>query len=142
DGNINLRVQDHGIGIDPEHLSRIFGRFERAVSSRNYGGLGMGLYISRQIGEAHGGPISVKSKRGEGSGFTVELPKTPREHPLPEVARPSASPTLSDDRPQSFASSPPAPTTSGVLPSAPSLPIGVVVANAKLEAKANLRSRP
>jgi signal transduction histidine kinase len=69
-----LAISDHGIGIAPEHLSRIFGRFERAAPSRHYGGLGVGLYITRQIIAAHGGSIRVDSQLGKGSTFTVELP--------------------------------------------------------------------
>jgi PAS domain S-box-containing protein len=74
EGAAMLRVHDRGIGIDPENLRRIFDRFERAVSSRHYGGLGMGLYITRQIVEAHGGTISVESTPHHGSTFTVALP--------------------------------------------------------------------
>jgi signal transduction histidine kinase len=73
-GAAMLRVRDRGIGIDRENQQRIFDRFERAVSSRHYGGLGMGLYITRQIVEAHGGTISVESAPREGSTFTVQLP--------------------------------------------------------------------
>ncbi|WP_437736807.1 ATP-binding protein [Sorangium sp. So ce1335] len=69
-----LTIADHGIGIAPEHIDRIFGRFERAVSARNYGGLGMGLYISRQVVEALDGSIEVSSVLGEGSTFKVTLP--------------------------------------------------------------------
>lgn len=69
-----LTIADHGIGIAPEHIDRIFGRFERAVSSRNYGGLGMGLYISRQVVEALDGSIEVSSVLGEGATFKVTLP--------------------------------------------------------------------
>jgi signal transduction histidine kinase len=72
-----LTVRDHGIGIDPQDRERIFERFERAVSGRHYGGLGLGLWISRQIVEAHDGRISVDGADGEGSAFTVELPRNP-----------------------------------------------------------------
>ncbi|HEX6288742.1 MAG TPA: PAS domain S-box protein [Herpetosiphonaceae bacterium] len=70
-----LTVRDYGIGIAPEHLERIFARFERAVSSRNYGGLGLGLYIARQIIDALGGAIDVASELGVGSTFVVTLPR-------------------------------------------------------------------
>ncbi|HUL57973.1 MAG TPA: ATP-binding protein [Anaeromyxobacteraceae bacterium] len=74
-GRARLVVRDHGIGIDPVHRARIFERFERAVSSREYGGLGLGLWIVRSIVEAHGGAVSVASAPGAGSTFTVELPR-------------------------------------------------------------------
>ncbi|MBN1205707.1 MAG: PAS domain S-box protein [Myxococcaceae bacterium] len=73
-----LTVRDEGIGIEAEHLGRIFGKFERAVSERHYGGLGLGLYITRQIVEAFGGRIGVESQPGQGALFTVELPLQPR----------------------------------------------------------------
>jgi PAS domain S-box-containing protein len=68
-----LRVEDRGVGIPLEAQERIFERYERASSSRR-GGLGLGLYIARQIVEAHGGTIRVDSAVGRGSLFTVELP--------------------------------------------------------------------
>lgn len=68
-----LIVHDRGMGMPPEFQARIFKPFERSVSS-GYGGLGLGLYIVRQIVEAHGGTISVESRLGAGSTFTVELP--------------------------------------------------------------------
>ncbi|QRN95137.1 PAS domain-containing protein [Archangium violaceum] len=70
-----LVVRDQGIGIAPEAQERIFGKFERAVSDRHSGGLGLGLYITRSIVEAMGGSIRVESRLGEGSTFTVELPR-------------------------------------------------------------------
>ena len=72
-----LVVRDHGIGIDPTDQLQIFERFERAVSSRNYGGLGLGLYIVKRIVEAHGGTIRVESTPGEGAAFFVEVPQRP-----------------------------------------------------------------
>jgi signal transduction histidine kinase len=69
-----IRVTDQGIGIAPRDLSRIFSRFERAVSANEISGLGLGLAIARDIVEAHGGQILVQSEVGKGSTFTVELP--------------------------------------------------------------------
>ncbi|NOK16390.1 ATP-binding protein [Corallococcus carmarthensis] len=74
DGKAALTVRDQGIGISEESLPRLFGRFERAVSDRHYGGLGLGLYITRTLVEAMGGTVRVESRLGEGSVFTVELP--------------------------------------------------------------------
>jgi signal transduction histidine kinase len=79
-----IAVQDHGIGISKVDLDRIFGRFERAVPARNYGGLGLGLYITRQLVEAHGGTIGVTSEPGAGTLFTVELPRRPEYRARPE----------------------------------------------------------
>lgn len=69
-----LRVVDHGLGIAPEDLERIFARFERAVPDRAFWGIGLGLWIARQIAEALGGAIRVESEPARGSTFTVELP--------------------------------------------------------------------
>lgn len=73
-GSARLVVRDHGIGITPERQGRIFERFERGVS-QNYGGMGLGLYISRGIAESHGGSLQVQSEPGAGSTFTVTLPR-------------------------------------------------------------------
>jgi signal transduction histidine kinase len=75
-GGTTLVVMDHGIGIQPEMLDRIFKPFERGVSVRNYGGLGLGLFIVRTIVEGLGGVVRVDSKPKAGSAFTVELPYT------------------------------------------------------------------
>lgn len=69
-----LFVKDEGIGIDRQQQERIFERFERAVSPRNFGGLGLGLYVCRRFVDAHGGTIRVNSEPGVGSVFSVELP--------------------------------------------------------------------
>ncbi|WP_437733811.1 sensor histidine kinase [Sorangium sp. So ce1335] len=74
DGAARLLVRDRGIGIAPEDQARIFQQFERAVSVRNYGGLGLGLWLTRQLVERMRGRISVQSELGAGSTFTVELP--------------------------------------------------------------------
>ncbi|MGZ3416366.1 MAG: sensor histidine kinase [Polyangiales bacterium] len=75
-----LRVRDRGIGIREADRARIFERFERAVSSREFGGLGLGLWITREIVRAHGGTIGVAPGEGQaGTEFIVELPRMPSE---------------------------------------------------------------
>jgi signal transduction histidine kinase len=75
EGNVAvLVVRDHGIGIAKENQDRIFQRFERAIAANEISGLGLGLYIVRQILEMHGGSITVQSEIGQGSTFTVKLP--------------------------------------------------------------------
>ncbi|MFI5051237.1 MAG: sensor histidine kinase [Gaiellales bacterium] len=68
-------IEDQGIGIAPEHQARIFQQYERAAPSTSYGGLGLGLWISRQLVEAMGGTISVRSEVDVGSRFAVEIPR-------------------------------------------------------------------
>lgn len=74
DGIAEFMIQDQGPGIASEKKSLIFNRFERANSSAKISGLGLGLYISRYIVEAHKGNISVESSLGIGSIFKVDLP--------------------------------------------------------------------
>ena len=69
-----ITVADKGIGIDPKLQKTIFERFKRGTKDGKFQGLGVGLFIVKQIVEAHGGKIYVKSKLGEGSKFTIELP--------------------------------------------------------------------
>jgi signal transduction histidine kinase len=75
DGRAELEVSDTGAGIPDAQLPLIFERFYRADPSRTKDGAGLGLSIARQIAEAHGGTIEVKSEPGEGSTFTLLLPK-------------------------------------------------------------------
>lgn len=74
DGHACLQVRDHGMGISATDLERVFDRFERAISAHSISGLGLGLYISRQIVEIHQGRIWAESVQGRGSTFFVELP--------------------------------------------------------------------
>lgn len=74
DRQATLTFQDEGIGIAKEDQGRIFERFERAVSLNEVTGLGLGLYIVKEILEAHGGSIRVESELGKGSRFIVTLP--------------------------------------------------------------------
>jgi signal transduction histidine kinase len=71
---VEFSVRDEGRGIPPEHHARIFQRFERAVAGSGISGLGLGLYIVREIVSAHGGDIHVRSAPGQGATFTVSLP--------------------------------------------------------------------
>ncbi|RKH42158.1 PAS domain S-box protein [Corallococcus interemptor] len=73
-GRARLSVRDEGIGIAPGSLQAIFEKFTRAVSTRHYGGLGLGLFITRQIVEAHHGTLRAVSQPGQGATFIVELP--------------------------------------------------------------------
>lgn len=73
-GMARLIVKDEGIGIAPGSLQAIFDKFTRAVSTRHYGGLGLGLFITRQIVEAHQGTLRAESQPGQGATFIVELP--------------------------------------------------------------------
>jgi signal transduction histidine kinase len=74
-GLARLAVRDEGYGIAPEDQERIFQRFQRADATRHIQGLGLGLWICRQIAEAHGGTLRVESELGKGSTFILELPQ-------------------------------------------------------------------
>ena len=78
-GRARLAVRDHGIGIPPERRERFFERFERGVSARHYGGLGLGLWLTRREALALGGSVRVESRPGAGATFTLELPRYPPE---------------------------------------------------------------
>jgi signal transduction histidine kinase len=72
---VTIEVADRGIGIAPENLGRLFSRFERFVSSRSYGGLGLGLWITRELVKQLGGTIEADSELGRGTVFRVKLPR-------------------------------------------------------------------
>jgi two-component system phosphate regulon sensor histidine kinase PhoR len=79
DHEIQIQVQDHGIGIEKKHLPRLFERFYRVdkARSRALGGTGLGLAIVKHIAQAHGGQVTVDSSLGAGSVFTIHLPRDP-----------------------------------------------------------------
>lgn len=86
-GQAVLSVRDHGIGIGEGDRRRIFERFERAVRSEDLPGFGLGLWIARQLVEAHEGTIDVAAAPGAGSLFTVRLPGAIQEPSYHELAR-------------------------------------------------------
>ena len=88
-GQVRVAVSDRGVGIAPENISRVFGRYERFESNKTSKvvGTGLGLAISRQIIELHGGRIWVESKVGEGSTFQFTLPVR-----IPSAAEAAAEP--------------------------------------------------
>ena len=85
---IRFEVRDSGIGMDAEQVERLFQPFSQADSSsrRKYGGTGLGLSVSRQFARMMGGDVTVASTLGEGSTFTLYLPRAGNE-----VSRPAAT---------------------------------------------------
>jgi len=79
DGQVQLTVADQGPGIPADELDRVFERFYRSPSALRKEGLGLGLYITRLLVEAHGGQIRVESEVGRGSAFHVLLPRAAAE---------------------------------------------------------------
>ncbi len=71
---IEILVTDQGLGISPQDHERIFQRFERAISEDQFSGLGLGLFVAKEIVKAHSGHIHVKSEPGLGAAFYVTLP--------------------------------------------------------------------
>ncbi len=71
---VRVSIEDHGIGIEKKRLEQIFDRFERAISANEISGLGLGLFIVRQIVQAHSGKAWGESEPGKGSTFYFELP--------------------------------------------------------------------
>lgn len=91
DGKVTIRVVDQGIGIPEKSLDRVFERFYRVdpARSRETGGSGLGLAITKHCVQENGGRISVWSRKGEGSTFTIELPAAPADE----------EPTAADEEP-------------------------------------------
>ena len=72
-----IAVRDGGPGLPEQQIARIFERFERGASMRHFGGLGLGLYLVRQITEAHGGSVIAHNGEGGGACITLRLPLEP-----------------------------------------------------------------
>jgi signal transduction histidine kinase len=74
-----ISIRDSGIGIPSDQQTHVFGRFARAENARAYGigGTGLGLYLSRELVEHHGGSIWFESVEGQGSTFSLTLPLVP-----------------------------------------------------------------
>ena len=85
-GRVTLTFIDRGPGIDPARLDRIFDRFERAADPRHHGGLGLGLYVTREIVAAHGGTVHAANRDEGGALFEVDLPERGLGRSLPRVS--------------------------------------------------------
>ncbi len=88
DNEYLVSISDRGIGVSPDYFDHIFERFYRVrnTASRQYSGIGMGLYIAKAIVEAHGGRIWLASHQGTGSTFYFTLPRVPHTSALPSLS--------------------------------------------------------
>ncbi len=95
DRTVGLAVTDRGVGIAPEHTDRVFERFFRVdpARSRSTGGTGLGLAIVRQVAANHGGTVTVWSRPGTGSTFTLTLPVCGTDGHVPQTDIPTAAAT-------------------------------------------------
>lgn len=106
DTDVSISVADTGIGIPPEDLAHLFQKFYRVDNSdtREIGGTGLGLYISRRLVETNGGNISVTSTYGKGSTFTVKMPRISGSQtatsPTPATAQPASIAQVGTDSTQ------------------------------------------
>ncbi len=88
-----FRFRDHGPGIAKEDRERIFRRFERLVSANEVSGLGIGLFIVKEIVQAHGGSITVESQPGDGAAFVIDLPLKKAIQEIAQAKEVSAGPS-------------------------------------------------
>jgi signal transduction histidine kinase len=84
--NVRIDVRDHGKGIAPDFIDRIFEPYERGAKSGEPKGLGLGLYISRQLATSHGGELTVQSAPGQGATFSLLLPCSEESVPATAVS--------------------------------------------------------
>lgn len=80
-GVATMRVRDHGFGVPEEDRAYIFDRFFRTSRARGYGGVGLGLFISREIAQRHGGLLDLESSSEDGSTFVLRIPLVPAPMP-------------------------------------------------------------
>lgn len=84
---VRVEVADDGIGIPAEEIPKLFARFSRASNAKNaFPGTGIGLFLVKSLVEKHGGTVAVTSKLGEGSTFTIVLPRQAKLHEAPRIA--------------------------------------------------------
>jgi PAS domain S-box-containing protein len=88
-GEVMLQVRDHGPGVPETELERLFRRFERAASIRNYGGLGLGLYFIQAIVDAHGGSVTAHNMPDGGARFQITLPLRKSTAPIEILTQPA-----------------------------------------------------
>ncbi|KAG2440769.1 hypothetical protein HXX76_003625 [Chlamydomonas incerta] len=99
EGKVYITVSDTGVGIPPDKIDKIFEAFEQVDMSttRRFGGTGLGLHLVKELVKAHSGRISVQSKVGVGSSFTVWLPINQDESDLADSYMPSRPRQASED---------------------------------------------
>ncbi len=95
DADVQISIRDEGLGIPASDMPRLFTRYARVGDSDHFhrSGLGIGLYITKEIVDSHGGRISASSQTGRGSVFTVSLPLQPRRTPRPAAGEAPSIPS-------------------------------------------------